>query len=278
MATTAQSVSSGCWAAPLGGCAEKITREHVVSQCLFEGNEITVQGFKWCLKKPKSIGLANLVAKVLCKKHNSSLSELDAAALNAFDVFRESIRLNQVRGKLKRPTLWHVRRMVIDGPRLERWFLKTLINLSFGGEWPIGSNVKGAPSTELVEIAFGQRRFEYGGGLYMAGRAGEQIDSMDRVNFTPMTDESNSLVAGRFNFRGYTFLLCLIPNKFEMLGDSHLLYREVTLNCNVQERLSHVIAIRGWPSELDVAASVKAEQNRVPLAGRKIIAQRFSAG
>jgi len=72
---------------------------------------------------------------------------------------------------------------------------------------------------------------------------------MDRVNFTPMTDEGNNLVAGRFNFRGYTFFLCLLPKKFEMLGDSQLLYREVTLNCRVQERPSHVITIKEWPAK-----------------------------
>jgi hypothetical protein len=70
---------------------------------------------------------------------------------------------------------------------------------------------------------------------------------MDRVNFTPMTDGANTLVAGRFNFRGYTFFLCLIPQKFDMLGNAHLLYREVTLNCNVQNRLSRVTRIEGWP-------------------------------
>ncbi|MFZ3211983.1 MAG: hypothetical protein WA188_10740 [Terriglobales bacterium] len=248
MVTTAQPANASCWAAPLGDCAQKITREHIVSQCLFEDDQIMVQGLKWCLNEPKSIGSSSLVAKILCKNHNSGLSDLDAAALQAFNVFRESIRLNQVREKLKRPpTHWNIKRMEIDGPLLERWFLKTLINLTFGGEWPIGSNVKGTPSRELVEVAFGRRQFEHGAGLYLAGRAGEQIDSMDRVNFTPMTDKADNLAAGRFNFRGYTFFLCLVPEKFEMLGDSHLLYREVTLNCSVQERSSHVIAIKGWP-------------------------------
>ena len=63
-----------------------------------------------------------------------------------------------------------------------------------------------------------------------------------------MTDQNSTLVAGRFNFRGYTFFLCLIPEKFEMLGDSHLLHQSVTLNCGVQDRLSHVIQIKGWPT------------------------------
>jgi hypothetical protein len=125
-----------------------------------------VQGFKWCLNQAQSIGLSNLVAKILCKNHNSALSALDAAALDAFNVFREAIRLNQVREKLRKPAAhWNVQQMMINGPLLERWFLKTLINLSFGGDWPIASTVKGIPSRELVEVAFGKRKFESGGGF-----------------------------------------------------------------------------------------------------------------
>src|SRR5207245_4901734 len=108
-----------CWANQLGGCSQKITREHVVSRGLFDSEQIMVQGFKWCLNEPKKIGLSNLVAKILCKRHNNDLSDLDAAALRAFDIFRESIRLNQIRGKMKgRLVRWHIKRMQIDGPRL----------------------------------------------------------------------------------------------------------------------------------------------------------------
>src|ERR1700720_4721583 len=122
--------ASGCWATPLGDCDDKISREHVVSRCLFEGDEITVQGFPWCPTEPKTIGLSNLVAKILCKRHNSDLSSLDEAALAAFNVFRESIRMNEVRGKF-RPTFWNTKRFKINGRLLERWFLNTLIYLSF---------------------------------------------------------------------------------------------------------------------------------------------------
>src|SRR5690348_11277537 len=98
-----QYASARCWAAPLGDCDQKISREHTVSRSLFESEQIMVQGFKWCLNEPKSIGLSNLVAKILCKRHNSGLSDLDSSALQAFNVFREAIRLNQVRGKMRRP-------------------------------------------------------------------------------------------------------------------------------------------------------------------------------
>jgi hypothetical protein len=236
-----------CWAAPLGVCHQKITREHTVSECLFPCDLIMVQGFPWCLSEPKQIGLSSLVAKILCKRHNSELSPLDSAALDAFNVFRKVIDLNDVRGKVKRPSLWNVKTLQIDGPRLERWFLKTLINLTFGTELTIGpwSGPPGKPPKELVEIAFGLRQFEQGAGLYLASRAGEQIDSMDRVGCTTMT-QGTSIVAARFNFRGYPFFLNLTSQKFELLGDSHLLHRDATMKCSVQGRLSHVVKIKGW--------------------------------
>jgi hypothetical protein len=160
--------NKGCWAACLGDCGEGISREHWVSKCLFESEEILVQGFSWCLNEPKTIPLANFVAKILCKKHNSAISELDSAALQAFKVFRESIRINQVRGKLKRPPIWNIKRLTIDGPRLERWFLKTLINFSYDGQWTIGpgAHPAGTVSCDLVEIAFGRRQFENGSGPF----------------------------------------------------------------------------------------------------------------
>ena len=237
----------GCWAVTLGDCSKKMSREHTVSRSLFVSDEIMVQGFPWCSTEPKKIGLSSLVAKILCEKHNNGLSELDTAALDSFNVFRECIRLNNVRGKLKRPPMWNVKRLTIDGPRLERWFLKTLINLSFGGAWTIGRGTHpvGTVAQELVEVAFGIRQFQDGAGLYVSARTGENIDSFDRVGMTPLS-YGHHLCAGRFNFRGFTFFLNLIPHKFEADGEANLLYRDVTHKWNVQGRLSHVISIKGW--------------------------------
>ena len=262
MESETQPVAKGCWAACLGDCCQKISREHTVSKGLFNTDEIIVQGFSWCLKEPKAIGLGSLVAKILCEKHNNDLGELDSAAKDSFDVFREAVRLNHVRQKLKRPPIWNIRRLTIDGPRLERWFLKTLINLSFGGQWTIGlgSHAAGSVSSSLVKIAFGRREFENGAGMYTIARAGQQMDSMDRVNFTPLT-QANNLNAARFNFRGLTFFLNLLPEKFETHGDSHLLYRNVTHNWEVQGRLSHVVSIKGWDQTPTIL------QNMIRVAG-----------
>ena len=129
---------SNCWASPLADCGGKISREHLISQALFEEKSIVVKGLDWCSDEAKTIGLSSLVAKILCEKHNSSLSDLDSAALDAFDVLRETVRLNSVRGKLG-SNHWSIKRFVIDGKRLERWFLKTLINLSFKGRHSLGA-------------------------------------------------------------------------------------------------------------------------------------------
>ena len=67
-----------CWAAPLGGCGGGISREHLVSKCVFPDQSIFVRGLDWCLDEPKEVRIETLTAKILCKDHNSALSELDS--------------------------------------------------------------------------------------------------------------------------------------------------------------------------------------------------------
>lgn len=46
-----------CWAAALGDCSDKISREHIISRALFS-QEVFVQGLAWCKSEPKKIGMA----------------------------------------------------------------------------------------------------------------------------------------------------------------------------------------------------------------------------
>ena len=82
-----------CWANSLGDCDGKISREHTVSESLFKGTYVDVKGFSWCKSEEKRIGLGSLTKKILCEKHNSALSPLDAAASHAFDVLRKQTKL-----------------------------------------------------------------------------------------------------------------------------------------------------------------------------------------
>ena len=86
----AKAITSGeCWAAPLGGCGGGISREHLVSGCVFPDQSIFVKGLDWCLHDPKEVRIETLTSKILCKDHNSALSELDSAAGSAFDSIRD---------------------------------------------------------------------------------------------------------------------------------------------------------------------------------------------
>jgi hypothetical protein len=237
----------GCWAAPLCECGGKLTREHVVSECLFNDEDIDVKGFPWCVDKAKRIRPERLTAKILCQKHNSESSNLDATALKAFDAFRESVRLTDIRGKLPN-TRWTFKHMKIDGPKLERWFLKTLMNMSVGGKWIIGPGdyAPGVVPKYLAEVAFGKREFEQGAGMYVAGRKGDTILSQDGVSITAKTFGQN-LVGATFNFRGYTFYLNLLAQSPQFAYGAPLIYRSAKLRYQIGKRESHRITLV-WPS------------------------------
>ncbi len=145
------------------------------------------------------MGLAALTGKILCQKHNSELSKLDDNVKRAFKALDASMRLHDVRSKIitRRRA---VKTFAIDGPLLERWFLKTIVNLSHGGQWIIGdgSNTVGLASDELVQIAFGKAVFQPKAGVYTAVHDGEQITFRQGLRLTPKTAGDN-LLAGMFS-------------------------------------------------------------------------------
>jgi hypothetical protein len=202
-----------CWARSVGGCGGKTSREHIVSKSLFASPEVTVHGLNWCKDQPKTVGIESLTAKILCQEHNSRLSPLDSAAGAAFDVLRQQTKLSNERQKLSPKTLLKVERFIIDARLLERWFLKTLLNLSHGSDFFIGvdGTEKGVPSSELVEICYGLRPFPCDAGMYVAANAGMTINMFETVSFSPLIKDGQRILGGFFEFRGIRFLLALMP-------------------------------------------------------------------
>jgi hypothetical protein len=183
-----------------------------VSASLFMSNNVRVQGFPWCKDSPKVVGLSALTAKILCTTHNNALSSVDTAGAEAFSVLREMMRLSNVRKKMK-PRIWNTVRYKINGRALERWFLKTLINFSYDGGYPIGraSTLAGRPTEHLVRVAYGLASFEGRAGLYTLVRPGMQFNSDDTVGFSPLIMNSGCIECDLFSFRGLRFLLSLEP-------------------------------------------------------------------
>jgi hypothetical protein len=222
-------IDSRCWASCLGECAGGTSGEHLVSQALFPDDKITVQGMSWCLKEPKTIGLASLTGNILCRKHNSDLSSLDDTVKDTFEKLREAMELSALRSE-ERSTSWIFRRFEINGPLLESWFLKTFINITHRGRFPIGAGsvVDGTAPAEFVRIAFGQETFGAGGGLYIAGKAGDNIQYRQGLSLTTLL-ENDVLVAGKFALCGFNFFLSLLPEKLEQFRGQYLMHHETKL-------------------------------------------------
>ena len=248
---------SRCWAECLGGCDQKLSREHLITSAMFPGNVMRVEGFDWCKNAPKDIGVASLTAKILCGSHNNRLSPVDTAGAEVFEVLRNMTNLQNIRQKL-RPGRWSVVRRAIDGGMLEGWFLKTLINLCVNGEHPIGRNatVAGRPDDHLVRVAYGLASFEGRAGLYSVFRQGMQLSLDDTVGVTPLIKDRVHIEGGLFIFRGLCFLLYLEPERppqslagihfqgvKEDLADHELTYHLPQLDMNIGKFRSQVLTI-----------------------------------
>ena len=209
-------VNSKCWAAVLGGCHGGISREHVVSKAIFTSPGVTVQGFHWCKHEPKTVGIEAITSKVLCKKHNSDLTSLDEAAGAAFDCLRRQTKLYNDRQKFSSRAIFAVERFVINAILLERWLLKTLINLTWESNFFVGvdGDVKGTPSASLVNICYGLQPFPYKSGMYVAANIGMELDMKETVSFSPLIKDGERILGGFFEFRGIRLFFCLEPQGF----------------------------------------------------------------
>jgi hypothetical protein len=243
-----------CWAACLGDCSDKISREHIITAGLFPDDKIVVQGLPWCRSERKEIGLAALTKKNLCTKHNSRLSVVDDAGISSMNVLREATELTNLRikHKITRP---RIVRFQIDGRALERWFLKTFINIAFREAYPIGhdSAQPWIPSCDLVEIAFGRKQFEPDAGLYFLAEQGERIESREGLRAVTFTNETDALVGAMFYFWGFRFFIYLDQDgpgerlhwirSTGLSGRSQPTYHLNNIRVTLGKPLSHVIEI-----------------------------------
>jgi len=255
------SSENDCWAAPLGGCSSKVSREHVVSGSLWPAPVINVVGFPWCKDKPARIGTASFVAKHLCTHHNSQLSKTDAEAKRVSQILCECARLLQKRSR--RPDrISPVRTYQADGLLFERWLLKTLVNTALVKErretrWIDSHGTLGSPPLEIIRVAFGLQSFSPPKGLYGAAVLDEDVATgLQRLDFAPLFEEpSRSLLGGAFTFFGHRFVIYAgskplmarleLPNAKQANWKSSVLcYRLGRMNWELNNRLSHTLEFR----------------------------------
>jgi len=124
----------------------------------------------------KTLHIDNLVIKCLCKTHNEKLSYIDEAAIDFQNAWRELTREHHKLEKhslpKNRPPFCIKRRLRVNGPRLERWALKTMINCAhlFGHQ-----NESALCLTRVARVVFGLERLKPSVGLAIPARIGESI-------------------------------------------------------------------------------------------------------
>jgi hypothetical protein len=165
-------------------CSEKISGEHLVSKCLFPRG-VNVQGFRWCLDETQSVGVNALRAKVLCERHNSNLSELDAAALDVWCVLREAFeRVDEKRRLIDagvKPEFLS-KRYRLDGTRFERWCFKTMINMIASGSVR-GFSDDWEPGIGLARYVVDGSSLPEGCGLGMIAGVGDMLLDQNQIQF-----------------------------------------------------------------------------------------------
>lgn len=219
---------SACWASCLGDCAEGMSDEHLISECLFPSGDIFVQGYSWCKDKPKAFRVERLVKRILCRSHNGRLSSMEAAAKRSVQTLMEAFDLFMTRDAL-RQRRWSIKRFDVDMLMLERLFVKTLINLNHVRGWQVGDDPTHpqTPTRELVEVAFGLRRFTDAKGLYIPAKAGDNVTPREgAVRFTAVTNRER-LVAGKFLLWGFPFVLSIFPDPIETNDGRYLMRHNV---------------------------------------------------
>lgn len=242
-----------CWAACLGDCSDKISGEHIITEGVFLTGAVKVRGLPWCHDEFKTVGLAKLVKNVLCISHNSRLSGADIGAIQLRKALCGLADLSESRKRMV-PQDWPLKKFTVSGFALERWCLKTLVTIAFGGTIPIGDSDSppGQPPPALVETAFGLRQFKPPRtGLYWMGKGGDTVNVSESVEVTTFSNSANRLAGARYRFWGLELLLMVSDGpqgQFiftsadgKQTVEPKTWYRPATINISVHGRPSHLL-------------------------------------
>jgi hypothetical protein len=164
-----------CYANKLGNCSKKMSREHIISNGLLP-NEIGITGFNWCKDKEVFIGRNSFTQKNLCRKHNEDLSPYDSEMKNLMDTM-DKYNTQQPSSIIytKEET------EVINGEYIERWILKTGINLT---QYYLEKEDISFKDDLVLPYLFGEKIFEYPYGLSIAYSSINKPDFQGKVHFS----------------------------------------------------------------------------------------------
>lgn len=225
--------SLGCYARALGGCSAVMSREHYVSEGVLkliehrlgkESQTVDVTNLSDQMpgvKRRRVIG--QLIAYILCEKHNGMLSPFDTVGKNMF-VAMDGINESGI------DSYHPATSAQIDGEKLERWFLKMLFGGLYSGKFrlPRGVVLEGVcPSLDWLDVLFNGKPFPDKCGLYYInsspGTVMKTVEQIFRIEPLIASDKQTVMGLQVWMFEHLFVLLTeqLNPSVFTMFDNSH---------------------------------------------------------
>lgn len=158
-----------CWAKELGGCSDKLSKEHVISDAAVGDvvQFVTADGTR------RTIGSGSLTISVLCSTHNSALSQVDKEGAKLINAVR-SYRSTPLDELLLSPGAPAEYRVEIDGHLFERWAIKTFLNATAASSGLAKGSLQpliAVHGGHVRDYVFGHSRDCKGAGLYLLNPA-----------------------------------------------------------------------------------------------------------
>ena len=217
-------MSKQCYAHALGDCDGKLSKEHIISSCTLDP-VVKIVGSK---KIPeKEISKDSAVAKILCQKHNSMLSPYDAEAkllIEALSFASHAHRIGILESFREKPRV-----DTLNGDLLERWFLKTAINMAY----TLNGNHKYI-ADKVLDYLFSDKKFEHPHGLHRVDYF-EFIeeDEFKSIVCVPLIMESDHELGGfAFFIKGHPFNFW-----FPWLDKSRILEAKLISDVDIVQRI-----------------------------------------
>lgn len=195
----------GCWAQRLDDCSGVISGEHRISVAAWPdgkdrdekkrkiidlGRGVLGRDGRIDTTVPggflrSGISVNRITVDVLCQGHNHAVRDTDSEAGRFSTALRDFWGWKEKRTVPGLP--YAPKAFEVNGPVIERWFIKTAIANAIEQGLPIGSHEAkpGMPSDELVDVAFGRRRPPGVMGLSGAFRVKEGMGEQDEFQIGP---------------------------------------------------------------------------------------------
>ena len=193
-----------CYAHCLGDCDGGPSREHYISRSVLNiaGSKLQVSGFPWQDQGQQAdIGIEALAAKMLCVRHNSSLSPLDTVGMDFVTALKRYFDAAMAGQEFDAEIV------EVDGFLFERWLLKVFCGV-------LSLSKQDIPE-QWVKVLFGLEPFPDNSGMHLFGQQGKSSWFFQLVRVISVRDRNGNLAGAKFGLAGLAFLLAFGKPNFE---------------------------------------------------------------